>query len=95
MMSGTETHVLNGTKRPRGRDMALEKELETFRRNLPEMLPSEGKFGLAPFLVKLSRPCWADTLVGLTTSWAAGWRPHPQSRKHLKSSRLRRAGRMA
>src|SRR5262249_31597760 len=43
----------------------------------------------------LARPWWADTLVGLATSWATGWRPHPRSRKQLRESRRRRTSRMA
>jgi hypothetical protein len=46
-------------------------------------------------LVYLSRPCWPDTLVGLTTSWATGRRPHPQREKQLKQGRRRRTSRMA
>jgi hypothetical protein len=46
-------------------------------------------------LVKLSRPCWADTQVGLTTSWATGWQPHLRRRKRLKQSRRRRTSRLA
>src|SRR5262249_21922000 len=46
-------------------------------------------------LVNLSQPCWADTQVGLRTSWATGWQPHLQSRKRIKQSRWRRTSRIA
>ena len=46
-------------------------------------------------LVNLSRPCWAATQVGLTTSWATGCQPHLQRQKRLKQGRWRRTSRMS